>query len=395
MKKTCGLVRAAIFAVVGMTVTFAQPRANATTLRVYHVGNSVTDTLRYNGVTAQAAQMGHAYTFGKHISAGASLPTIYNYTSTSGHFHANGFGLYRDALDDFTWDAITLEPFDNSINGTNGDLVYAKNFINYALPQSPNAQFYVYSRWPRKVDDGNGNLALNYEQKWLTPYTYTGTNPGNTSNETKGFFESLVDRLNSDLPNLNKNVLMVPVGDVLLEVDQRMRAGQVPGYTSVNQLYTDHIHFNDTGSYIVGMTFFATMYRDNPMNTAKPANWAGISAAQAAQFQSAVWDVVSGHAYSGVIPGDFTRDGRTDINDFSILASRFNKSATSLAQGDTNGDRFVDITDFSLLAASFNVSANGSSATLATVPEPGAVGVIALLAAALKCHRRREPLASN
>jgi hypothetical protein len=131
------------------------------------------------------------------------------------------------------------------------------------------------------------------------------------------------------------------------------------------------------------------MYRDNPMNTTKPANWSGITAAQAAQFQSAVWEVVSGHAYSGVIPGDFTRDGVTNIQDFSILASRFNQSATTLGQGDANGDRIVNIADFSLLASSFNVSASSSNAlNVAAVPEPGAVAVVLLLAWGLKSPSR-------
>ena len=374
-------------AVVALSVLLLGAPALAVTIRAYHVGNSVTDTLRYNGVTAQAAQMGHTYTFGKHISPGSPLSYIWNYTaSTPAQYSANGFGLHREALVNYTWDAITLQPFDAAINGSSGDLVMTKNFINEALPRSPNAQFYVYSRWPRRNDNGDGTYSLNYEQKWLTPYTYTGTNGGDPSNETRGFFESLVTRLNQDLPNLARDVKMVPVGDVLLEVDRRMRAGQVPGYTSINQLYTDHIHFGDTGSYIVGMTFFATLFRDNPMNTPKPVNWANITSAQVAQFQSAVWSVVSGHAYSGVIPGDFTKDGRTDIADFSILGSRFNSNVSGLGQGDANGDLRCDIADFSLMASKFNQQ--GFATTTRTVPEPVAGALLAGWGASLSRRRR-------
>lgn len=384
--------RAAVAAAV-VLVLLAAPAAPATSLRVYHIGNSVTDTLRYNGVNAQATQMGHSYTFGKHVAPGQRLVTTWNTTPTSpGQFSANGFGLYHQALRDFTWDAVTLQPFDSILGGSEGDLQIIKNFINYTTPKSPNAQFFVYSRWPRMRDNGSGTLTLNYEQQWLTPYTYTGTSTSHSSNETRGFFETLTQRLNDDLPGLNKKVRMVPVGDVLLEVDRRMRAGQVPGYSSINQLYTDHIHFGDPGSYIVGMTFFATLYRDNPMNTPKPVNWANITAAQVAQFQSAVWSVVSGHPYSGVIPGDFTRDGKTDIADFSILASRFNTTVTGLSQGDANGDLRADITDFSILAASFNQGA--STATVSgAVPEP--TSFVFLAAAAALTRRRGRPVSSS
>ena len=57
---------------------------------------------------------------------------------------------------------------------------------------------------------------------------------------------------------------MVPVGHVLHELNQRMKAGEVPGYKTVWELYKDGIHLNNVGSYVVGCTFFATLYKENP-----------------------------------------------------------------------------------------------------------------------------------
>jgi hypothetical protein len=54
------------------------------------------------------------------------------------------------------------------------------------------------------------------------------------------------------------------VGDVLLELDARMKAGKLPGYTEIAQVYVDGIHFNNVGSYVVGTTFYATLFRDDP-----------------------------------------------------------------------------------------------------------------------------------
>jgi hypothetical protein len=364
---------------------------HATSIRAYHIGNSVTDTLRYNGVNAQAVSMGHTYTYGKHISPGVRLAQTWNYQTNSGQqmYSANGFGLYRDALTNHTWDVVTMQPFDSILSGADGDLAMVKNFINYTLPTSPNARFYVYSRWPRFI-----NGTLNYEQRWLTPYTYTGTNIYDPSNETRGYFQTLVDRVNQEMPTLGKRVLMVPVGDVLLEVDRRMRAGRIPGFSSVNQLFTDHIHFGDTGSYIVGMTFFATLYRDNPMGTAKPVNWANISSAQVAQFQEAVWQVVSGHAYSGVLRGDFNRDAAVTLADFSILANNFNRSVAGLGQGDADGNRLVNLSDFAQLSASFNnLAAAQARSRPAVVPEPSSF-TAALLVLPWLLRRRSVPAAS-
>lgn len=386
------ILRAAAGVLAAGAAVLALPgAASGTSVRAYHIGNSVTDTLRYNGVNAQAQSQGHSYTFGKHISPGVRLVQTWNYQTNSGQqmYSANGFGLYRDALTNHTWDAVTLQPFDSILDGSSGDLQMVKNFVSYTLPESPNARFYVYSRWPRFRDG-----SLNYESRWLTPYTYTGTDIYHPSNETKGYFESLVTRANQEMPQLSKKVLMVPVGDVLLEVDRRMRAGQVPGYTSINQLYTDHIHFGDTGSYIVGMTFYATLYRDNPMGTPKPVNWANITSAQVAQFQEAVWQVVSGHAYSGVLRGDFNRDGTVSITDFSLLAGNFNRTGMTLAQGDADGNRTVNLADFAQMASSFNLQAADAvlsrpgAAGGSSVPEPGSAGALAVCVAAIASRRR-------
>ena len=61
-----------------------------------------------------------------------------------------------------------------------------------------------------------------------------------------------------------KPVLMVPVGDVLLELHERMKAGRVPGFNDIAQVYVDGIHFNNVGSYVVGTTFYATLFQDDP-----------------------------------------------------------------------------------------------------------------------------------
>ena len=43
-------------------------------------------------------------------------------------------------------------------------------------------------------------------------------------------------------------VLMVPVGDVLLELHERMRVGKVLGFTGIPEVYMDSVQFNNVGS---------------------------------------------------------------------------------------------------------------------------------------------------
>jgi hypothetical protein len=86
--------------------------------------------------------------------------------------------------------------------------------------------------------------------------------------------------------------------------------------------------------------------------------------------------------------GDANLDGTTGIGDFSLLGANFN-TAGNWAQGDFNYDGNVDIGDFSLLASNFNQSAaDGVSARGGAVPEPAAMGLIALAATGLVRRRR-------
>lgn len=260
------------------------------TLRVYHVGNSVTDAINYKALSQLAQSGGHNHIFGRHMIPGAGLSWIWQHPNDG--FSEEPFGHYRNALTNYQWDVLTLQPFDRQLDGEEGDVIMAKNYIDLALPKSPNLRIYVYSRWPRR----NGDGSLDFEQKWLRKYTggYDGTE------ETKEYFEKLVLELRKAYPNIQKQILMVPVGDVLYELDQRMKSGQVPGYSSITQVYADGIHFNDVGSYIVGSTFYATLYQENSKGLrAFPYN---INNPQLARIiQDVVWEVVSTHPLSGVV----------------------------------------------------------------------------------------------
>ena len=57
---------------------------------------------------------------------------------------------------------------------------------------------------------------------------------------------------------------MIPVGEVLFELDKRIKAGKVPGMESIEELYVDGIHFNNVGTFIAGTTFYATMFKTDP-----------------------------------------------------------------------------------------------------------------------------------
>lgn len=258
-------------------------------LRVYHVGNSVTDTINYNALSQVVQSRGQQYIFGRHMIPGAGLGWLWDHPAEG--FREEPFGYYPNALQNYQWDVLTLQPFDRHLDGNDGDLIMAKNYIDLALRKSPNVRIYIYSRWPRRDKDGN----LDFDKKWLSKFTgeWDGTE------ETRDYFEKLTFELRKAYPKIKDQILVVPAGDVLYELNQRIKANQVPGYSSITQVYADGIHFNEVGSYLVGCTFYATLFKENPKGlTASPYK---VNNPQLVNIiQDVVWKVVSTHALSGV-----------------------------------------------------------------------------------------------
>lgn len=280
--------------------------AKSQTLRVYHIGNSVTDTIRYGQLEQMVSSGDDKYIWGRTMIPGSPLAWLWTHPNDG--FAQEPFGRWPEALPKHTWDVVTLQPFDRKLNGDDGDLAMAKNFINLALknPDNASTQFYIYSRWPRRDEKGDGEkktYSLDYAAKWNRKYTggWDGTE------ETKDYFEKLVLALRDEYPKLKKPILMVPVGDVLLEIETRAKAGKIPGLQSVGEFYHDGIHFNNVGAFAVATTFYATMFKETPVDLKADAFAPGketydreISPELAKAIQQTVWDVVSTHPLAGV-----------------------------------------------------------------------------------------------
>ena len=272
----------------------------AKSLKAYHIGNSLTDNMYPGGLKRIAEQNADTYTYGKQVSPGVPLDMNWKLQSKTGSIYSiTPYGKYTTALKNYSWDVMTLQPFDNKIEGSTGDLAMAKNFINFAKGKSPNLQTYIYERWPRQQREGGKLKPFDYTA--LYTKAYTGQNSRYyLSNERQGYFESLVKQINNSLPSSIRKALLIPVGDVLLELDKRIKAGKIKGTSKITEFYQDDLHLNKKGGYVASLTFYATMYKESPLGTTVPGAFGTIDKTLAAQLQDAVWDVVSAHPYAGV-----------------------------------------------------------------------------------------------
>lgn len=290
------------------------------TLRVYFIGNSVTDTVRYPALAELAQSRGVKMEWGRTMIPGAPLEWIYTHPGEG--FGEAPYGTWEKALNDFAWDAVSLQPFDRRFSSKNeqtgedyGDLPLICKFAEMASKKNPEVQIYILARWPRITSDGKNpafdkndydpakpgsgadlSTADDFQERWTAPFKAEGWDQ---TNEAAEYFDQLLDEVTVQATFLKKPPLLVPVGHVMAALDLKMRAGKVPGYTSIYQFYRDGIHLSEAGSYLVGCTYFATLLKQSPVGL-PTAPYGIIDAGLAKIIQETAWEVVSQHPKSGV-----------------------------------------------------------------------------------------------
>ena len=309
-------LRSVLLAASVLTAVHNIPAADAATnsLRVYFIGNSVTDTVRYGSLVKLAASRQHQLVWGRQMIPGAPLQWLWDHPSDG--FTEKPFGYPRVAFTNFHWDVVSLQPFDRGLTSKDGsdDVTKIRQYAEMAAARSPDMQIYLYARWPRITSGGKGlkfdkndydptqpgsgadlSNVDPFERIWMARYT----GGWDTTNESRDYFDRLLIEARKATPFLKKPLLLLPVGHAMHALDQRMRAGEVPGYSDIHQLYKDGIHLNETGSYLVGCAFFATLFREDPAGLPTEP-YGKITPAVARAIHESVWKVVREHPESGV-----------------------------------------------------------------------------------------------
>ena len=302
----------------GFVFTALPLSAATNTVRVYYIGNSVTDTVRYGELAQLAATRGVKLDWGRTMIPGAPLEWIYTHPNDG--FQRAPSGTWTNALNHFAWDAVSLQPFDRQLHGKNkegqdlGDVPLIKEFARMAARKNPDVQIYLYARWPRVTSGGKGipfdkndydptkpgsgndlSKVDDFTARWDARYSGGWDN----SNETRDYFETLLREVRQETPFLKKQPLLVPVGHVMNALHAEMKAGRVLGYTSIYQLYKDGIHLNEAGSYLVGCAYFTTLLKQSPVGL-PTTPYGRIDPALAETIQQMVWQVVAAHPDAGV-----------------------------------------------------------------------------------------------
>lgn len=267
-------------------------QAFAQTKTVYFIGNSVTDAINISGLQSISNTTGKTLNWGRHMIPGAPLDWIWDHPNDG--FNEMPYGLYPNALANYTFDAVSFQPFDRR---DNEDITAIQNFVNTAGARKASCQYYIYQRWPRAPNNiDNASDPSLTAAVWNAAWTATYTGPGNWDNtvETRSYFETLTNGFRTSVSGIIKP-LMVPVGEVFYQLNLKMAAGQIPGYSKIWNVYSDGIHMNNAGNYIASCAYYATLFKADPRGLSVPSEYGTLSAAFVTAVQETVYDVVSGY----------------------------------------------------------------------------------------------------
>jgi hypothetical protein len=247
------------------------------------VGHSLVNFDMPRMLSVLADDAGHTHSSGAQVLIGANLQWNWMHSADSA-FEA------RVELPTGHWNTLVLTeavPLDNHLTWSD-TFLYAGNFHALALTANAQTQTYIYETWhcihsgtPTGCDwDDHDDIAWRQRLTLDLPK-----------------WRSIADHLNANF--VGPPVRLVPAGQALALLHDRIAAGQVPGYTHVFQLFVDSIHLNSAGNYFIALVMYATLYERSPEGlTYEITNPFGTPyvlppPATAAAMQRVAWEAVS------------------------------------------------------------------------------------------------------
>ena len=261
---------------LGLTLCSA---AHAEPVRVYMIGNSLTDEVKYDDWIRLCKAGGVEALYARKMIPGA--PLEWHRTHPADGFLTRPYGPPEQAFEADPWDALTLQPF------RQGEEEPALYYADLLWKHHPDARVYVYAQWPNRSSD---DWVAGWER--VRDTIYLPTCKALRAHKTHG-----------------DQVFMIPAGWAMHRLHKKMELGLVPGFHSAWDLYSDGVHVSNVGSYLVGLSFYATIFGKSPEGLpvggyqgvrGSPADYFTITPQLAKIIQETVWEAVTALPESGV-----------------------------------------------------------------------------------------------
>jgi hypothetical protein len=349
---------------------------SAAEMNSFHIGNSLMSDGTggsvggITGLEYMADYYGHDHTLGYHLDGSQSINSIW--ANPNGVDGVEGFrpefGFYTQALTNFAWDAVLLQPHLTNGSTLGSDKQNIANFVNLARqnPANANTVFYVYQTWPSQTIYGapSGKKYYNYWKIENNEENFPGD--ARPTRSMRSYYRDLMNDLATEQPDTAFR--LIPAGEVF----NRLSLMDLPGDLEIEDFYRDPVHMSQNlGRYVAATTIYSTLFGQDMRDFVPPVSYYNptiLTPELRTIINQVIYEVVRDSR------GDFNYDGVVNQLDLSAWQAGFVASRL-------NGRDFLN----------WQRAFVQPSATILQVPEPG---VLSLLAAAmLLCtarHRRRR-----
>ncbi len=114
-------------------------------------------------------------------------------------------------------------------------------------------------------------------------------------------WEQITDYVNAHRPAGSPPMRVIPGPQIMAAIHDAIAEGSAPDLTNISDLFSDTIHLNDLGAYVISLAHFAVVYGRDPRGL--PADLGQPhppSQALADWLQELVWTTVTAYERSGV-----------------------------------------------------------------------------------------------
>jgi hypothetical protein len=162
--------------------------------------------------------------------------------------------------------------------------VYVRKFYDLAVSNKPDVRVYIYETW-HSLHSGTGK-AVQWDDEDHIPWRTR------ISNDVERW-TGIVEEVNSELEPGQPPVRLVPAGQAMGLLHDRIEAGQVPGLSDISDVFVDDIHPNAIGNYFITLVQFATIYGIDPDVLPSALGMGSpLSPALAEVLQDIAWEAV-------------------------------------------------------------------------------------------------------
>ena len=113
-------------------------------------------------------------------------------------------------------------------------------------------------------------------------------------------WEQIADYVNANKPAAAPKMRVIPSPLVMAAIYDAIALGEVPDITNIKELFTDNIHLNPTGAYLIALAHYAVIYGRDPRELPDRIGGRDPRPELAAYMQELVWKVVKAYPRAGL-----------------------------------------------------------------------------------------------